>query len=223
MKVSEIFYSLSGEGIHAGIPTIFVRLAGCNLRCAWCDTEYALGGGEDWSVSRVAGAVRDIAHGVFVSCGRRVRWILITGGEPLIQWPEVYELIIDIKRDGYLVEVETNGSIEMPRGVLKLVDSWNVDVKCPSSGMSYGSFKPSWLKRMRKQDQLKFVVAEEDLEFVRNFLDDNRSLRPTILVSPVIPSADELWIQRVAEFCKEQNVRMSLQIHKIIWGKERGR
>ena len=159
-----------------------------------------------------------------MSCGRRVRWILITGGEPLIQWTEVYELIVDVKRDGYFVEVETNGSIEMPRGVLKLVDSWNVDVKCPSSGMSYGSFKPSWLKRMRKRDQLKFVVGtEEDLDFVRNFLSSNRLHRPTILVSPVIPGFGELWVQKVAELCKEQNVRMSLQIHKLIWGKERGR
>jgi len=226
MKVSEIFFSLSGEGIHAGIPTVFVRLTDCNLRCDFCDTQYAFEGGEEMDIYRVVERVRKL---------RRGGWVLITGGEPLLQLSGVHKevgLVIQLKYEGYRVEIETNGSIDPP-SYFKSVDCWSVDVKCPSSGSSYGTFKTKWLKRMRKRDQLKFVVGtEEDLNFVRGFLNGTK-LRPTVLISPIISNSpnslagDVLmsqrpWLQRVAEFCKEQNVRMSLQLHRIIWGNRRG-
>lgn len=242
MRVNEIFYSLSGEGVHAGIPTVFVRLTGCNLQCDYCDTKYAQGGGKEMSITRVVKSV----------CGLRPksgRWVLITGGEPLQQPGEVFELVSYLKSLRSLIEVETNGSIDPPSWFGD-VDCWSVDVKCPSSGPSYGSFRERWLRRLRKQDQLKFVVGnEEDLDFVKGFL-NGTSLKPTVLVSPVMPSFDYgkfgidrfkvgestvvsdkdllpilqhgIWLQEVAEFCKEQDVRMSLQLHKVIWGDKVG-
>lgn len=242
MRVSEVFYSISGEGIHAGIPTVFVRLTGCNLRCSYCDTKYAqnLSDGEEMSIRKVMSCLQ---LNPFSS-------ILITGGEPLFQADEVSDLLSLLRGGKRLIELETNGSIDPPLAWFNWVDCWSVDVKCPSSGSSYGSFRERWLRRMRKQDQLKFVVGtEEDLDFVRGFLNSN-GCRAQMLVSPVMPSfhyekfsADRFkagegtvfpdedllpilrhgfWLQEVAEFCKEQNVRMSLQLHKVIWGDKKG-
>ena len=224
MKISEIFYSISGEGVHAGIPTVFVRLAGCNLDCSYCDTRYARDG-EELTPMQIVGRVRSFSS----RCG----WVMITGGEPLTQ--DIFELVRQLKGSRYSIEIETNGSIDPPMDWFKYVDSWVPDVKCPSSGSSYGSFRTKWLKKLRKQDSLKFVVGtQEDLDFVRGFLNDVR-IRPTILISPVTGvllnkkegTVEEYWfkpwLQECAEFCKEQNVRMSLQLHKIIYGNERGR
>jgi len=228
VKVSEIFYSISGEGIHAGIPTVFIRLTGCNLRCVYCDSRYAFEDGEELTLEQVKKRVYD-----FEPSPRR---LLITGGEPLFQSDAAFLLVLHLQTAMRLVEIETNGSIDPPTW-FSHVDSWSVDVKCPSSGSkAYGSFKPVWLKKLRRQDQLKFVVgAEEDLDFVRGFMNRTR-LRPHILVSPIMNVSIDLskagvpdeiwydvrWLQRVAEFCKEQNVRMSLQLHKIIYGDKRG-
>lgn len=228
MRVSEVFYSLSGEGIHAGIPTIFVRLQGCGLRCSYCDTKYALDpkGGEELTPTAVeVRAFRMLS---------KAEWALITGGEPLQQADAVRRLVRDFQESEYKVEVETNGSIDPPDW-FRDVDSWSVDVKCPSSGPAYGSFRTTWLKKLRKCDQLKFVVGtQEDLNFVRGFL-KGAKLRPTVLVSPVNGvllnkkggTVEKYWnrcewLQECAEFCKEQNVRMSLQLHKILYGDRRG-
>lgn len=231
MKVSEIFCSISGEGIHVGIPTVFVRLTGCNLRCTYCDTKYAFDGGEEKSLDNIMYEV------VAKALPFQKRWVLITGGEPLLQ--NIYPLVRRLKDNGYLVEIETNGSIAPPRWYLDnvaLIDSWNVDVKCPCSGPAYGSFQPGWLSRLRGKDQLKFVVGKwTDLDFAQEFLREHRC-RAVKLVSPILSvGMDDFstthwpeitynvwWLRRCAEFCKEQNVRMSLQLHKIIWGDKRG-
>jgi len=222
VKVNEIFYSLSGEGIHAGIPTVFIRLAGCNLAvqgtpCSFCDTSYAWKpeDGEEMSIDEVLERVRKYRDG---------GWALLTGGEPLYQADSVFELVQKLKSAGYFVEIETNGSIEPPEWY-RLVDSWSADIKCPSSGVR-GVSKLSWLGT-REEDQIKFVVAnEEDLSFVKRTL-MRRSFRPQILVSPVANTDgvglwDKVWLQEVAEFCKEQNLRYSLQQQKVIWGDKRG-
>lgn len=218
MRVSEIFYSLSGEGIHAGIPTVFVRLTGCNLRCDYCDTQYAWDGGEEMSVLQIASRLQL----------NPVAPTLITGGEPLCQSDEVLQLVRQLR----VVEIETNGSINPPSWYRR-VDCWSVDVKCPSSG-SCGTFRPEWLEKLRGRDQLKFVVGtKEDLDFVRGFLNES-SPRSAIIVSPIagilLNKREGLieeywnreWLQEVAEFCKERNVRMSLQLHKVIWGDKKG-
>lgn len=223
MLISEIFASLSGEGIHAGIPTVFIRLAGCNLDCSFCDAQYARKGGEDMTPLQIDDRVKNF--------NSKYGWTVITGGEPLVQ--DVFELVRQLKGSRYKVEIETNGSVDPPFW-FKLVDCWSVDVKCPSSGPAYGTFRRRWLTKLRKQDQLKFVVGtQEDLDFVKGFLSGAR-LRPTILVSPIAgillnkkeKTVEEYWnrewLQEVAELCLEQNVRMSLQLHKIIWGNKKG-
>jgi len=223
MKVSEIFHSLSGEGIHAGIPTVFVRLIGCNLRCSYCDTKYAFEGGEELTLDVVVKRVCKF---------KKTDWVLITGGEPLCQPEATRDLVNELKQARYLVEIETNGSIDPPSW-FSLVDSWNVDVKGPSSGSACNSFREKWLTRLRKRDQLKFVADKwTDLDFACSFLKDVR-VRSTILVSPMLPnSPDSLfgdvlisqrpWLQEVWNFCVKYNFRWSFQQHKIVYGNKRG-
>jgi len=211
MRVESIYYSLNGEGVHALIPSAIVRLQGCNLKCTWCDTAYSLDPtkGTEMSVESVLEAVSAVcAH---------PRWVLLTGGEPLLQELELLKLVKELKRRGIKIEVETNGSFEAPIW-WKLVDSWSADIKCPSSGM-YGRSLLSWLDT-RERDQVKFVVAnEEDLECVRSIL-VSHYIAPTVLISPVYPWNNE-WLRTCAEFCKTYDTRMSLQQHKIIYGKEK--
>ncbi len=222
MKVSEIFYSLSGEGTSMGVPTIFVRLSGCNLNCLYCDTQYAQECREDLRVTQIVSRLQL----------NPIVPLIITGGEPLVQADEVGNLVF--ATSGRRTEIETNGSIDPPKSWFKDVGCWSVDVKCPSSGPPYGSFKTKWLRRMRKQDQLKFVVGtQEDLNFVKGFL-NGATLRPTVLISPMASILlnkkegaveeywNRVWLQEVAEFCKVQNVRMSLQSQKIIYGDRKG-
>ncbi len=222
MRINEIFYSLSGEGTSMGVPAIFVRLSGCNLNCSYCDTQYAQEYREDLRVTQI---VLRLQLNPIVP-------LIITGGEPLVQADEVGNLVF--ATSGRRTEIETNGSIDPPKSWFKDVGCWSVDVKCPSSGPSYGSFKTKWLKRLRKQDQLKFVVGtQEDLDFVKGFL-NGMTLKPTVLISPMASILlnkkegiieeywNREWLQEVAEFCKEQNARMSLQLHKIIYGDRKG-
>ena len=230
MKVTEIFVSLSGEGVHAGIPTVFVRLTGCNLRCVYCDTKYAFEGGEGLTPAQIVDRVRRF--------NSKCKWAMITGSEPLLSNEhDLFELVRQLKGLEYSIEIETNGSIDPPPagsfGWFSLVDSWNVDVKCPSSGPAYGSFRRRWLTKLRKRDQLKFVVGtEEDLNFVRGFLNGNRC-RATKLISPMLPNSpnsqfgDVLmsqrpWLQTVWEFCVKNNVRWSFQQHKLVFGNKKG-
>jgi 7-carboxy-7-deazaguanine synthase len=226
MRVSEIFSSLQGEGVRVGVPMVFVRLAGCNLRCAYCDTDYARdpASGVEMSVPRVVEAVRAL---------RATGWVCVTGGDPLYQGPEVYLLVEALGALGYVVEVFENGSYDPPEW-FREVDSWCVDVKCPSSGPSYGTFRPRWLKRLRKRDALKFVVGNaEDLNFVRGLVDGSR-LRPALLVSPMAMTLvnkregtieefwNREWLREVWEFCVANNLRYSLQIHKLVYGNKKG-
>jgi len=229
MRISEIFYSISGEGRNAGIPTVFIRLSGCNLAmngtpCSYCDSEYAWNpeDGKELSVKEVVERVQGF---------KKVGWTLITGGEPLWQIEETEKLTRELKRLGYLVEVETNGSIAPPKWY-RLVDTWSVDIKCPSSSVCGVSKLDAWNRR--KQDGLKFVVgAGEDLQWTKQVIEGIR-LKPAVLISPVAGTLldkregtveeywNREWLQECTEFCKVQNVRLSLQIHKIIYGDKRG-
>ena len=222
-----VFYSVQGEGIHAGVPTTFIRLQGCNflpgLGCQWCDTAYA----QDSS----KGTWMDIDE-VLDQCvkleGRTYKhWVCITGGEPLLQPEALHELIKGCKRYGFRTEVETNGSIEKPYW-WTLVDSWVADIKCPSSGVCGVSLE-EWFDT-RECDQIKFVVSDKgDLDFTRTMVRRNITKNPVVLVSPAIsPSVDVVfnmnspWLGEVAEFCKELKVRYNLQIHRVIWGNKKG-
>jgi len=208
LRISEVFYSIQGEGVYQGIPMVFVRLAGCNLfpsHCSWCDTPYAWKpeDGEEMEVEEVVKEVGKSPLGYG-------SWICVTGGEPLWQGEGLEGLVRRFKGYGYKVEVETNGSFGKPRW-WTLVDSWVADMKCPSSGVC-GVSREEWFKT-RGCDQVKFVVGmEEDLEWaggmIRRHLVDN----PVVLVSPVIVRnefVDREWMERVVEFCKEYRVRFS--------------
>jgi organic radical activating enzyme len=144
--------------------------------------------------------------------------VLITGGEPLLQESELFELVNKLRAKDVLVEIETNGSIAPPWW-WTMVTSWSADIKCPSSGMC-GKSNLAWLGT-RTQDQVKFVVqTEEDLNFARRTY-KACYLGPTVLISPTYPWSTE-WLQRCVEFCKETSTRLSLQQQKIIFGERRG-
>ena len=152
MQVTEIFRSIQGESTYAGLACIFVRLTGCNLRCVWCDTDYAFYGGRQMSVDEVMEAVRGFSES---SGARRVNLVEITGGEPLLQ-KEVVPLMEHLLADGYRVLVETSGERfigNLPPGVVRILD-----VKCPGSGEGE-TFCMENLAVLNSRDQLKFVLA----------------------------------------------------------------
>ncbi len=225
MRINEIFLSLQGEGVYQSIPTVFVRFQGCNLLpgCSFCDTSYAQdgNGGKEIDTEEVVKEVSGLLP-YYKS------WVCITGGEPLWQSEALEALVRKLKEGNYQVEIETNGSFPPPPWYT-LVDSWNADVKCPSSGVC-GICDYRWLKT-RTTDQLKFVVGtDEDLEFVGQFLDNHgSSTYPTIMVSPVVntdalgrPIIEmEKW-QKIWNFCVEKRIRWSLQQHKLVWGGKKG-
>ncbi len=227
LKVNEIFYSLQGEGLAVGEPSIFIRLQGCNLNCTYCDTKYAQDPRGKYLIT--VDDVMEIVLDKIKDSAPGKRWACITGGEPLTQSKHLSELIRQLHEKRFLVEVETNGSFTRPIW-WERVDSWVADIKCPSSGhrTSMGT-TTIWLNG-RDHDQVKFVVGDgRDLNFVRNLITEpigaRKDFHPIILVSPAAnehANFDQAWLEEVVEFCKELNVRFSLQIHKVIWGNKLG-
>ena len=204
LKVNEIFHSIQGESSHAGRPCVFVRLTGCNLRCTWCDTEYAFYEGEDLTVDQVLERV--VAYGC--------RLVEVTGGEPLMQ-PGAIELMERLLKDGYEVLLETGGSLpinQVPRDVIKIVD-----FKAPSSGMMK---KNLWsiLDDLAPQDEIKIVIGDRaDYDWAKAALEQHDHLgRHTVLFSPVF---GRLEPQTLSEWILGDRlpVRFQLQLHKIIW------
>ena len=146
MQIIEIYKSIQGESTHAGLPCVFVRLMGCNLRCAWCDSEYTFSGGHRMSRQEVSAEVERLSPG-----GGLVE---ITGGEPMLQEREVVPLMQRLLDDGYTVLIETSGERPLdhvPKGVIKIVD-----VKCPNSGEG-GTFRADNLESLASEDEIKFV------------------------------------------------------------------
>src|SRR5579885_803263 len=181
LQITEIFRSIQGESTYAGLPCIFVRLTGCNLRCVWCDTEYAFYGGRRMSVDEVLSAVRSLSE----HDGKRaVNVVELTGGEPLLQ-KEVHSLAARLLDSDFRVLVETSGERfigELPQAVIKIVD-----VKCPGSGEG-GTFNMENLPALSPKDQIKFVLASrEDYEWARNFLREHRLSEKVeaVIFSPV--------------------------------------
>lgn len=232
VRLAEIFYSIQGEGIHQGLPTTFIRMQGCNflpgMGCAWCDTQYAQSSdtGDELTIDEALDKCVKLESRTYK------HWVCITGGEPLFQPEALHELVKGLSRYGLLVEVETNGSIKKPYW-WTLVDSWVVDIKCPSSGVC-GKSLEEWFDT-RIFDQVKFVVGtKEDIDFAKETIRRNIHRNPVVLVSPVTKSLhgtnlpddpigwDKEWLQEVVEFCKEMKVRFSLQLHKVVWGSKKG-
>jgi len=215
MVITEIFRSIQGESTYAGLPCIFVRLTGCNLRCTWCDTAYAFHGGKKMSIDDVLARVAELAGG-------NAALVELTGGEPLLQ-PEAAPLAERLLAAGHTVLVETSGERpigEMPREVVKIVD-----VKCPDSGEG-GTFRMENLEALDKKDEVKFVIAgRRDYEFAREFTlqhDLARRVRQ-VLFSPVFGDPKGTWQELEARLLAEWiladrlPVRLGLQLHKFIW------
>ncbi|HMA05530.1 MAG TPA: radical SAM protein [Methanomicrobiales archaeon] len=199
MKVSEIFRSIQGEGRSQGLITTFVRLSGCNLNCAWCDTPYAREGGKEVPAGDVFQAIE------FSSCNR----VCITGGEPLLQREEVTALAERLCGAGYQVEIETNGTIDF--STLQRFASVCMDVKCPSSGEESDL---SLLSRILGNDAVKFVVNDsEDLDYARDVIAAN-PIPGEYLVSPVYGSDYGALARQVLD--RNMPVRFQIQLHRIL-------
>jgi len=227
VKVKEIFKSCQGEGPGTERPTTFVRLAGCNLAligtpCVWCDTSYAqMQGGKSMTVARVVKRIEKLSTG----CNR----VCITGGEPLYQITALRELVEGLKNLDYFVEIFTNGTLVPPLELFHAVDSWIVDIKCPSSGIPHRCRVIPWLGVVRPKDMVKFVVEDElDLDYVETSLQSCKtkgivSISPCIvddLVDSLCQGA-RIWMQTVWNYCVANNYRYGLQVHKVVWGNKK--
>ncbi len=206
LNVYEIFYSIQGESSYAGSPCVFVRLAGCNLRCSYCDTRYAYGEGSPLDIAEIV---------------RRVelyQWHLleITGGEPLIQ-EETPELIWHLLERGYTVMLETNGSQDISRVDGRCIKI--VDVKCPSSGEEKSNDLGN-LSRLSEKDEIKFVIGDkEDYEYAKEIMKlmDPKTLKASpphlsLVFNRLEPHVLADWILK-----DRLNARLHLQLHKFIW------
>lgn len=220
MVVTEIFRSIQGEGTRAGLPCIFVRLTGCNLRCVWCDTAYAFHGGTQITLEDVTKRVRELSGSA--QNPHPIRLVELTGGEPLLQ-PDCIQLARALLAEGYTVMIETSGERfirQLPREVIKIVD-----VKCPDSGEA-DTFDSKNLAEIDLKDEVKFVIAtRRDYEFARDFLaQHNLPARVRqVIFSPVSPDPAGVWsgleARELAEWILADAlpVRLGLQLHKFIW------
>jgi 7-carboxy-7-deazaguanine synthase len=219
MQIIEIYRSIQGESSFAGIPCTFVRLAVCNLRCVWCDSEYTFTGGEKVTADEVEEKILRLASSGLVE---------ITGGEPMLQERELIPLMDRLLARGYTLLLETSGERELgsvPKAVHKIVD-----VKCPGSGEG-GTFRMSNLQALTPRDEIKFVLADRaDYEFARDFTRKHGLERivNSVIFSPAFlknPSTRrdssncQLDPRQLAEWILEDHldVRLGLQIHKFIW------
>lgn len=220
MYLIELYKSVQGESSFAGLPCIFVRLAGCNLRCAWCDSEYTFTGGKPYTAEQVVAAVEALAP---------CRLVEFTGGEPMLQARELVPLMRTLLDRGFELMIETSGErplAEVPGEVHKIVD-----VKCPGAGSASGSFRMENLGTLTARDEVKFVLASRlDYEFARDFIRAHLADRELggILLSPTfqktpspLRTADNMALdpRLVVEWMLEDGLpaRLSLQIHKFIW------
>ncbi len=220
MQITEIYKSLQGESSYSGLPCVFVRLTGCNLRCSWCDSEYTFFGGRRMSVDEV---LRE-AERASGNC----RLVEITGGEPMLQEREVVPLMELLLERGYTVLLETSGERPLagvPRDVVKIVD-----VKCPHSGAA-GTFRMENLDALAERDEVKFVLSDRaDYEFARDFVrEQGLSLKvAAVIFSPAFrkeatgardASQCLLDPRQLAEWVLEDElpVRLGLQLHKFVW------
>ena len=207
LKINEIYYSVQGESTHAGRPCIFIRLPYCNLRCSYCDTEYAFYDGKDMEITYIMSEIK--------------RWdcnlVEVTGGEPLFQ-DECIDLLNELVNSNYEVMLETGGSLsisDVPKKVVKIVD-----FKCPSSGMVK---KNLWsiVDDLQAHDEVKFVIGNrEDFDWAKDRITEySLDKICTLLFSPTFGEIDP---QQIVEWILAENlpVRMQLQMHKMIWSPE---
>jgi len=220
MQITEIYKSLQGESTYAGLPCVFVRLTGCNLRCSWCDSEFSFYGGRKISREEIFSEVRGLSPNEGL--------VEITGGEPMLQEREVVPLMQQLLEGGYQVLLETSGErplARVPPEVIKIVD-----VKCPNSGEP-DTFLIENLEALQAHDEVKFVLSDRtDYEFARDFVRRHRLAERVhaVLFSPAFRKDASgardvshclLDPEELAQWILADDVaaRLSLQIHKLIW------
>jgi 7-carboxy-7-deazaguanine synthase len=220
MYLIELYKSVQGESSFTGLPCIFVRFAGCNLRCAWCDSEYTFTGGKPFTQDEVIAQVEALAP---------CKLVEFTGGEPMLQAKELLPLMDALLARGYTLMMETSGERPLdavPKDVHKIVD-----VKCPGAGAAAGSFRMENLATLTERDEVKFVLTSRaDYEFARGFIADHelRAKVGGILLSPAfrknpspLRTVDNATLDPrvLVEWMMEDGIdaRLSLQIHKFIW------
>lgn len=208
LKVNEIYYSVQGESTAAGLPCVFVRLTYCNLRCTYCDTEYAFYDGKDRSVQQVIDEVKKY------NC----KLVEITGGEPLVQMDECLDLMKQLCDEGFEVLIETSGGLR-----IKDIDSRVkviMDLKCPSSGMEKKNLYEN-INCLKPTDELKFVIgSREDYDWTKEIiskysLDKKCEILFSVVFGKLKPVQLVNWILE-----DKLNVRFQLQMHKFIWHPE---
>jgi 7-carboxy-7-deazaguanine synthase len=210
LKLTEIFYSLQGEADSVGIPTVFIRLTGCPLRCQYCDTAYAFHGGEWWQLDAILQRLREL----------EARYVCVTGGEPLAQ-PGCLALLTALADRGYRVSLETSGAVAIDAVDSRVIRV--VDVKTPGSGeMQRNRYEQ--LSLLRPEEQIKFVLCDRgDYEWSRSQLATlGLAQRCQVLFSP---SHEQLPARELADWILADRlpVRMQIQLHKYLWGNEPGR
>ncbi len=208
MKINEIFYSIQGEGKWMGLPNIFIRTTGCNLRCSFCDTTYAYETGEEMSIEEIINRIRK----------HPCNYVCITGGEPLLQ-EAIVQLIDVLLEKKYVICLETNGSIDIERLAGKKSLLISLDIKCPSSTM-HEKMNFNNVSLLTCNDQLKFIIQNrEDYEYAKKIIKKYKP-QSAIFFQPV-------WGINLKELSSwvlndGLDVRIGLQLHKIIWGDRKG-
>ena len=204
LKVNEIFKSIQGESTYSGLPCIFIRLTYCNLRCTYCDTEYAFHEGKNMSIGEILDHIKPM----------KTKLVEVTGGEPMLQ-DNTIPLMRELLEKDYDVLLETSGAISLknvPSEVKKIVD-----FKCPSSAMSDRNLW-SIIDELNDKDEIKFVIGDQqDYQWTKSKINEyNLNQKWTVLLSPVF---GEISLEKLAEWILEDNldVRLQLQMHKYIW------
>lgn len=204
IKVTEVFHSLQGEALFSGWPTVFIRLTGCPLRCHYCDTPYAFGGGDWKSIPELIAEAK--------ACG--TRHVCVTGGEPLAQ-PRCLNLLRSLCDAGFDVSLETSGAIDI--GPVDSRVCRVVDFKTPGSGEMERNLERNF-DHLAAHDAIKFVICDRaDYDWSRNWLAAREAPPCTVLFSP---SHEELPAQQLADWILEDrlDVRLQVQLHKLLWG-----
>ena len=217
MRVNEIFKSIDGEGLRTGELTTFIRLAGCNLRCSYCDTCYALknSNGTEMSVDEIVKKAKKMDY----------RNITLTGGEPLIH-KDVDDLISKLCENGFYVNIETNGSVPIDKYITNKNIILTMDYKLPSSGVEK-NMNLNNLEKLRENDVLKFVIGKDDFDKLKQVI-EKYSIKSYIYLSPVFGEVEPFEIVDFMKIMHTQGIdtskmRVQVQLHKIIWNpNERG-
>lgn len=210
LKIHEIFYSLQGESTRVGLPTVFIRLTGCPMRCVYCDTAYAFNGGQNMTIDAIMAKVNEY----------QTPYVTVTGGEPLAQ-KQCHDLLTRLCDDGFDVSLETGGALPIDQVDARV--SIILDIKTPASGEAENN-RWSNLAQIKTKDEIKFVITDQsDYDWSKAIMNEyDLHAKTRVLFSPVY---DRLQPNQLAEWilADELPVRMQMQLHKLLWGEVPGK